>query len=216
MPLNFVVEPSCEYCAINTFCRNAQEASIATQRHHLKKKQQLPLAQAKFKSLYAVQSGALKAYTIDPHGREIIHEFYFQNEICGYEAIASGAYHFSVQALSDTVLCEVSYDSFLQLMQRKPLLIKEVLFSFSRQLSFDADLKICNAHERVLAFLYNLAERLSPCATCSVFKLPMPYSDIGQYLGLTTETVNRVLSQLRQENKIYLDNKQITLISPKI
>ena len=53
-----------------------------------------------------------------------------------------------------------------------------------------------NAMERVASFLLEMDRRL---ARTGMMALPMCRRDIGDYLGLTLETVSRTLSQLHNE-----------------
>lgn len=212
MPLNFITELFCEACSMNPFCHVAQEINMVTQRHYLKKKEWVHSSKAKFKSLYALQKGALKVYETDQNSHEVIHGFYFQNEIYGYEGIASGYYPFMAQALTDTILCEISYSSFLNLLQRKPALMDRVLFLFSQQLSLNSYLKVVSARERVLAFLSDLEKRLCQHNKNNGFKLPMPYSDIGEYLSLATETISRMISLLQKEGILSIEHKYISFL----
>ena len=53
-----------------------------------------------------------------------------------------------------------------------------------------------NAMERVASFLLEMDRRL---ASAGMVALPMCRRDIGDYLGLTLETVSRALSQLHNE-----------------
>ena len=57
------------------------------------------------------------------------------------------------------------------------------------------------AAERVAAFLIDLAERQGGLEQ---IELPMSRMDIGDYLGLTIETVSRVLSKLKEKGIIVL------------
>jgi CRP/FNR family transcriptional regulator len=58
------------------------------------------------------------------------------------------------------------------------------------------------ATERLATFLLLLAERAG--AGTTVVNLPMSRSDIADFLGLTKETVSRVISALKRERVIRL------------
>lgn len=59
------------------------------------------------------------------------------------------------------------------------------------------------AYERILYFLRSLQER-SGTEVGNVTQIPMRRSDIADYLGLTIETVSRVMSKLKREGAIRL------------
>jgi CRP/FNR family nitrogen fixation transcriptional regulator len=66
-----------------------------------------------------------------------------------------------------------------------------------------------SAMERVVAFLLDMDRRL---AVAGVLALPMCRRDIGDYLGLTLETVSRSLSALAQNGGIsFSGSRQIML-----
>lgn len=66
-----------------------------------------------------------------------------------------------------------------------------------------------SAMERVVAFLLDMDRRLS---VAGVLALPMCRRDIGDYLGLTLETVSRALSQLHDEGVLgFSGARQIVL-----
>jgi CRP/FNR family nitrogen fixation transcriptional regulator len=59
------------------------------------------------------------------------------------------------------------------------------------------------AMERVATFLLEMDRRL---AKAGMMALPMCRRDIGDYLGLTLETVSRALSQLNDEGILMFSN----------
>jgi CRP/FNR family transcriptional regulator, nitrogen fixation regulation protein len=66
-----------------------------------------------------------------------------------------------------------------------------------------------NAMERVASFLLEMDRRL---AAAGVVALPMCRRDIGDYLGLTLETVSRALSQLHSDGVVgFSGARQIVL-----
>ena len=63
--------------------------------------------------------------------------------------------------------------------------------------------------ERVATFLLDMDRRL---ARTGMIALPMCRRDIGDYLGLTLETVSRALSELQQQGVLGLSGaRQIVL-----
>jgi CRP/FNR family nitrogen fixation transcriptional regulator len=58
-----------------------------------------------------------------------------------------------------------------------------------------------NAIERVAAFLVEMSERQGGLRQV---ELPMSRNDIGDYLGLTIETVSRVFTRLKEKGVIRL------------
>jgi CRP/FNR family nitrogen fixation transcriptional regulator len=58
-----------------------------------------------------------------------------------------------------------------------------------------------SAVERIAAFLIDMSERQGDLQQV---ELPMSRADIGDYLGLTIETVSRVFSKLKQKGIIRL------------
>lgn len=60
-----------------------------------------------------------------------------------------------------------------------------------------------SAMEKVATFLLEMDRRL---ATSGIMALPMSRRDIGDYLGLTLETVSRALSQLQAQGTVGLSS----------
>ncbi len=67
-----------------------------------------------------------------------------------------------------------------------------------------------NAMERVVAFLLEMDRRL---AVAGVLALPMCRRDIGDYLGLTLETVSRSLSALSEKGALSFNGSRQIMLS---
>ena len=70
-----------------------------------------------------------------------------------------------------------------------------------------------SAEQRIASFLLGVSSRyarvgLSP----NRFHLPMTRGDIGEYLGLTVETVSRLFTSLQKKGLISVDNREIALL----
>jgi CRP-like cAMP-binding protein len=66
------------------------------------------------------------------------------------------------------------------------------------------------ASERIASFLLEMVERL-PEARAHVLDLPMGRTDIADHLGLTIETVCRVLAHLRRDGTVAIERGSITI-----
>lgn len=208
----------CEHCGFIPFCQTAENdcqqhnllQGIVRVRRELKRNDILCLPKYKFESLYAIQSGALKAYQIEMNGKEIIHGFYFTGEIVGYKAIHKGHYLSTIVALADTVVCEIPYDHLLRLLESHPDLQKHILQLISRQLNIGSYLDCTGAEQRIAAFLIDMRGRLQQGKHAKELLLPMTRQDIGNHLKLTAETVSRVFSKWQRDNIITIDGKSIS------
>jgi len=68
------------------------------------------------------------------------------------------------------------------------------------------------AEQRVACFLFSLYQRLSlQNRDKNIFRLPMTREEIGNYLGLSLETVSRRMSSLHEEGVIKVENRIIKL-----
>ena len=71
-----------------------------------------------------------------------------------------------------------------------------------------------SAEERVASLLLSLSSRLKrQHLSATQFRLPMSRADIGNYLGLTVETVSRVFSRFQSFDLILCDKKEIEIIN---
>jgi CRP/FNR family nitrogen fixation transcriptional regulator len=147
-------------------------------------------------ALYQVEFGAVRVYRLLADGRRQISAFHLAGEIFGFEADAT--HHFFAEAINSTGVRVYRIASAADMSrQLLPLALKgltraqEHLLVLGRQ----------NAIERVAAFLLDMAERQSGLRQV---ELPMSRNDIGDYLGLTIETVSRVFTRLKEKGVIRL------------
>lgn len=216
--MNSIICPKCNFKQLcrsgSANCEHDIQHNIVAARRHIKKHEILCLPKLKFKSLYIIQSGALKAYQVDKHGKEAIHGFYFAGEIVGFKAIFHGHYLSTIVALKDTTVCEVHYDDFLEQLKHEPKLYEDVLILLSKKLSDDACVDAQSAEQRIAMFLIDLSHRMIGAIPYKKLEMPMTREDVGHYLGLTAETVSRILTRFQQSGIIAVDRKVIDILKP--
>ena len=220
---NAYTNQACTDCTFAPFCMTEMKKSrwmnqinpAVKQHHHLKKHEALCLPQNMFRNLYVIARGILKTFHVDTEGNELIRGFYLSGEVLGFDAIYTRHYSFSAVALSETVVCEIPYDNFLELLHSSPSLQNHMLHLASQQLNIGSYLLSVTAEQRLAAFLIDLSTRLNPSNRQWTFLLPMSRQDIGNYLRLTAETISRLLSQFKENKIITVDHKKIQFLQPE-
>lgn len=153
---------------------------------------------------YKVVTGAIRTSKLLSDGRRQIGAFHLAGEIFGLEA---GRNHrFTAEALAGATVLAYCRTSLGPSARDGGALREEVLASAIRSLDRAQEHMLLlgrkTAQEKVAAFLLDMADRM-PDGN-GQFELPMPRSDIADYLGLTIETVSRTLSQFTRDGLIRL------------
>jgi len=169
--------------------------------------------------VFNVTSGAVKIFKLLPDGRRQITGFLFPGDFLGLTH--NDSYAYSAEALTATKLCRFPRRKLEALLQELPKLEQRLLGIASHELAAAQDQMMLlgrkSARERVVSLLLmlsNAAVRRGQAA--SPVALPMNRNDIADYLGLTMETVSRVLTQLKTKGLIQLlDEKQVRLAKPE-
>jgi CRP/FNR family nitrogen fixation transcriptional regulator len=146
---------------------------------------------------YQVKSGAVRSYKLLNDGRRQIIAFHLPGDIFGVE---SGAAHrFTTEAIVATTVKLTKRHNVMD--ERGGRATNNVLGLVTRNLQHAEDHMLLlgrkTAFEKVSAFLVEMDDRL---AATGVVMLPMKRRDIADYLGLTVETVARVMTRLKKRN----------------
>jgi CRP/FNR family transcriptional regulator len=92
---------------------------------------------------------------------------------------------------------------FFQLMSREITEDQQLITLLSKN----------SADERVASLMLSISTRNAKRKlSATQFRLPMSRVDIGNYLGLTVETVSRVFSRMQKMEILLVDNKEIQIL----
>jgi CRP/FNR family nitrogen fixation transcriptional regulator len=150
---------------------------------------------------YNVISGAVRVCKLLADGRRHIAEFCFPGDCFGLPA--SGVRIASAEAVGEVVVMRYPQRASDRLIDENPRLVRGLYDRTLRELIHAQTRMLLlgrmTAAERVASFLLEISERQdAPHA----LDLPMSRNDIADYLGLTIETVCRVLSGFRRNGII--------------
>ncbi len=206
----------CETCPVRpiTFCRRLDPRTLASLRA-LGTAQRLQPEQPLFHEgdpagrVFMVTAGALKIYTLLGDGRRQVTGFMFPGDFLGISV--DDEYAFSVEALSEAELFWFSRPCFDAFVEANPELERELYRLAAHELAAAQQQMVLlgrkTAAERVASFFLNLLKRAEHISGKpeTRFDLPMSRLDIADYLGLTKETVSRMLAVLRSARLIRLE-----------
>ena len=168
-------------------------------------------------SVYNITAGSVRLYKLLPDGRRQIVGFALPGDFLGLAMSEKNA--FSADALTAVNVCQFNRRDFSRLLDRKPHLLRRLHAIASHELSLAQDQMVIlgrrTAEEKVVAFLIGLRDRLARIdATTVHVPLPMTRQDIGDFLGLTVETVSRMFSKLAREKAIVIVPDGVRLLDP--
>jgi len=145
---------------------------------------------------YRVLRGVVRTSKLTLDGRRQVGDFYYAGALVGLEP--GPRHRFAAEALTE---CEIQVvrRSAVQAFAGDAAVDRAILQAAAREMDRLQDhvmlLGRRSARERVASFLLTLAQR-EPSAPVD---MPMGRQDMADYLGLTIETVSRMLTQLQGE-----------------
>lgn len=154
-------------------------------------------------NVYQVVSGTLRLYKALPDGRRQITGFLSAGNLLGLSL--NDLHLYTAEAVTAVNLRRYPRSWFERLVEEVPGLARRLLAATTDELRAAQDQMLLlgrkTAEERIASFLLMLADRQGDAGAVQV---PMSRGDIADYLGLTTETVSRMLARLKHDNVIAL------------
>lgn len=159
-------------------------------------------------NLYEVTDGIFRLTRFRENGQRQITAFCYPGDIVGFPR--NGLHCTDCVAVVPSQVAVYS-SATLENGYSQPGLHRRLLNAALQEISNMQDhfltLGLKSAPEKLASFLLFSADRIGSQVGANVqFDLPMPRTDIADYLGLTPETVSRTFTQLRQKKLIMLDH----------
>jgi CRP/FNR family nitrogen fixation transcriptional regulator len=144
--------------------------------------------------IHSVVSGAVRTTRLQSDGRRQIGNFYYAGDLIGLET--GDVHRFSGEALTDCTILVVKRSS-LRAFSGDGELDRAIWEATRRELERTQEHLLVlgrkTACEKVASFLMDLAQR----GAAVLIDLPMGRQDMADYLGLTIETVSRMVTHLQ-------------------
>jgi CRP/FNR family transcriptional regulator len=167
--------------------------------------------------LFALRAGQVKLMTSLPDGRQQILRVAVAGQLLGLEIFKGGHYPFTAEALTDIVACKIHHRDLQQILAENAGVSWRVIQSLSQELDradiLIRDLGLKTAQEKVSGFLLSLI----PKRVNGDDALPLLLSrrEIAEMLGLTEETVSRVMAEFHRNKIIETCKGFVRIPNPK-
>ena len=225
--VNIQALKSCAACSMHQLClpMGLEDADIVRldqiigRRRRLARDERLYQVGEPFRNLYAVRFGHFKTFQVNAAGEAQITGFQMAGELLGMDAISADRHHCNAVALEDSEVCEIPFSSLEQLLGNMPTLLRHFHRMMSQEITREQSVMLLlgnmQATQRFAAFIVNLASRYEARGySGSNFQLRMSREEIGNYLGLTIESVSRLLSKFKKEGWLRVSNREIEILQP--
>lgn len=170
---------------------------------------------ARPQGVYCIHRGKVKLYTLGTEGKEQIIRFITAGDLLGYRSILSDEpISASATALEDTHACYIPKSSFFKVIQDNPKFSLNMLKLSCHELGeagkMITSLAQKNVKERLAEILLILNSTFGEDEE-GYIDINLTREEIANMVGTATESVIRLISELRKEGHIRSKGKRIAL-----
>ncbi len=168
-------------------------------------------------ALFGLVGGQVKLLSTGTNGREICFGIFGPGELVGEFGISTGApRHMSAVALSNTELATINRRNLEPLLVRQPALrdtLSEASIEATRRLSERIeDAAFLSIEQRVEKALFDFAHRFGETLERGEICVPLRQRDLADALGLSRESVSKVLTSPAMRARIELGRGKIVIL----
>jgi CRP/FNR family transcriptional regulator len=165
--------------------------------------------------LYIIKDGMVKLSKSLPDGREQIMCPRGAGQLIGFSGLGSTNYPVTATALTDVDTCSIDHSDMERVLQNNPGTAMDVIGLLNQELgqsqAMICNLGLKNATEKVASFILSLVP--GDAGETAHIPLPLSRQEIGEMLGLTVETVSRIMAEFRREQILESPRGGIELLS---
>lgn len=215
----------CSSCAMNQMCLptgldesdTGRLDKIIGRRRRVDRGENLFSMGTPFNNLYAIRFGHFKTFRLNPSGEQQVVGFHMAGEVLGLDAIGTERHHTWAVALEDSEICEIPFARLDALFTELPPLQRHFHRLMSHEITREQSAMMflggMRAEQRFAIFVLNLAMRYAARGySDTAFQLRMSREEIGNYLGLTIESVSRLLLRFKEKGWLRVALREVELL----
>ena len=168
-------------------------------------------------ALFGLRSGSLKTLLEEANGSQQITGFFLPGEIVGLDGMIEGEHSSSAIAMEDSEVCVVRVQDIDEISRYVPSLQHQIRRLMSKEIARSHQVLLAlgsmRSEQRLAAFLSNLSQRLAILGYSPTdFVMRMSREEIGNYLGLTLETISRLFSRFARDGVIRISQREVKIL----
>ncbi|MDN4593781.1 Crp/Fnr family transcriptional regulator [Polycladomyces subterraneus] len=174
------------------------------------------------RTVYFIQSGIVKVTKVEKNGNEQVICLLQKGDMFPHVGFfGDSPYPGTAVTVTDSQLLAVSTDDFDRLLDSNPLIAKSVMKMMDKRLLYLQkrlqEVISGDVHRKVVVTLLRLVEEYGIRREDGVFvSIPLTHQDFANMLGMSRESVNRVLNQLKKDQLLDINRKGILIYDPDV
>jgi CRP-like cAMP-binding protein len=165
-------------------------------------------------SVFVIMDGVVKSYRELANGKRTVNAFLYSRDLFGLAQ--NGRYLNTVEAITPVTLYRLPLEKLIPLIKRDADLQFQFLVKITHELRESQRRAILvgrrDAAGRLAMFLMSMREHGRGITSDREIPLPMARSDIGDFLGLSRETMSRAAAQLERSGIVTFKDRRIARI----
>ena len=169
--------------------------------------------------LYVVRAGQLKLSVTGPGGREQIMRIAIAGQLIGYDTIDDLNHPYTATALTPVRLCGIRHRDMLRVLEENLEVSRRMVQLLNQELvQAQALIHILgqkSSAEKIALFLLSLVPKHGHDSPQLDIPLSLSRQEMADMLGLTVETVSRLMAELKRERIIEAPRGHIRILDRK-
>lgn len=211
------------YSCVNENCFIKKHLYLEQMKAYISKKQSIICKKsdrfitegAPLQGLYFICKGKAKTIKTGINGREQIVRLTTNGDIIGFRGFGtSKRYLIGAYALEDTVLCNFSNETMLEILQHVPEFTYALMLFYAEELNKSENnirkIAHMNVRERVIDLLLYIHRKFGQ--TNGLIDIELSRKEIADFAGTTDEQAIRIISSLKKEALIKTIGKRIGIL----
>jgi CRP/FNR family transcriptional regulator len=171
--------------------------------------------------LFCMNGGKVKVVKNDVQGKEFILYLAKPGDFLGYRALLSEEFYgATATVLEDAKICFIPREDFFEVLQKNPVFMRKVVKEVCKDMGIMEERMAEIAHksvrERLAGSLLMLKETYGMEGEKSeLIDIALSREDLASIVGTASETIIRLLSEMKSENIIAFEGKKIRVLDAK-